>query len=191
MNYIKTFEAFNIIEKDTNPNHMTFWHGGNLDDISIKGNKSGRSVYGSGLYLAKHYEDVQKYTKGSRKLYKVVVEKGTDIKDVKLDISAVIEFINMYVSKAKQKIILPYINNNIEDNKIDADVFNNIIINHKGIKLDNQQDLIYFLIDNGIDYDYLGRITFSHGDVMVLYNVAKIKEITRVTGKDKIIDFSF
>lgn len=191
MNYIKTFESFNIIEKDKNPNYMTFWHGGNLDDISVKGNKRGRSVYGSGLYLAKHYEDVQKYAKGSRKLYKVVVEKGSDIKDVKLDISVAMEFINMYVSKAKQKVILPYINNNTHDNKIYADVFNNILLNNKAIKLENQQDLIYLLIDNGIDYDYLGRIAFSYGDVMVLYNTDKIKEITRVTNKDKIVDFIF
>jgi hypothetical protein len=191
MNHIKTFESFNIIEKDKNPNNITFWHGGNLDDISVKGNKKGRSVYGSGLYLAKHYEDVQKYAKGSRKLYKVVVEKGNDIKDVKIDISKVMEFINMNVTKAKQKIILPYINNNIEDDKIDADVFNNIIINFKAIKSDNQRDLIYFLIDNDIDYDYIGKIAYSYGDVMVLYNTSKIKEITRVTSKDKIVDFYF
>lgn len=101
------------------------------------------------------------------------------------------EFINMYVSKAKQKVILHYINKNTHDNKIDADVFNNILLNNKAIKLENQQDLIYLLIDNGIDYDYLGRIAYSHGDVMVLYNTDKIKEITRVTGKDKIDDFNF
>ena len=92
MNYIKTFESY--IKKDDNPNNLTYWHGGDLDNmIDVKANKSGRNLYGNGLYLAKSYSDVQKYKKGGRKLYKVVVEKGTDIKDVKLNIDDVITFV--------------------------------------------------------------------------------------------------
>lgn len=193
MRLILNFNLFNeaIIEKDSNPNHMTFWHGGNLDDISVKGNRSGRSVYGSGLYLAKSYNDAIKYAKGSRKLYKVVVEKGVDINDVKLDIDRVNNFIAKYVSKVKQKELKYYIEKNTIDGKIDADSFNNLLINYKAIGNKNQADLIYFLIDNGIDYEYHGRTGFFHGDIMTLYNTSKIVDIVRVTSKDKINDFEF
>lgn len=189
MNHILTIESF--IEKDKNPNYMTFWHGGNLDDISIKGNKGGRRFYGSGLYLAKNYEDVQKYARGSRKLYKVVVEKGNDISDVNLDVSKVIDFIETYVSKRKQKLIIPRIENYTKNGLVPADVFNNILINEKAIRTSDQVDLLNFLIDNGIDYEYLGNVSYAQGSMMVLYNINKIKDITRVTGKHVIKDFVF
>lgn len=193
MERILKFEKFNesIIEKDNNPNHMTFWHGGNLDDISIKGNRSGRSMYGSGLYLAKSYTDVQKYAKGSRKLYKVVVEKGTDINEVKLDIDKVNDFMNKYISKAKQKELRYYIDKNTKDGKIEADTFNNLVINYKAISNKNQKELIYFLIENGVDYEYHNRPGFYHGDILTLFNTSKIVDIVRVTSKDKIKDFEF
>ena len=191
---IKRFVTFineAVIKRDDNPNHMTFWHGGNLDDISIKGNRSGRSAYGSGLYLAKSYNDAIKYAKGSRKLYRVVVEKGTDIKDVKLDIDAINSFMDKYISKAKQKEIKSYIDKNIEHDKIDASIFNNLIINYKAISNKNQKELIHFLVNNGIDYEYHGRAGYFHGDIMTLFNIHKIVDITRVTSKDKIEDFEF
>lgn len=194
MHKLKTFGVFvneAVIEKDSNPNHMSFWHGGNLDDISVRGNKSKRSVYGSGLYLAKSYNDGIKYAKGSRKLYKVVVEVGVDIADVKLDINKVNVFINTYVSKPKQKELMRYFDKHIINGEIDADIFNNLLINFKAISKNNQVELINFLVDNGIDYEYHGRAGYFHGDIMTLYNISKIVEITRVTSKDTIKDFEF
>ena len=57
---------------------MTFWHGGNLDTSTDVSHKTGRWEYGPGLYLTTQFDVVQKYAKGSRKLYRVVVEKGVD-----------------------------------------------------------------------------------------------------------------
>lgn len=61
-----------------------FWHGGNLENKGdVINHKSGRYEYGPGLYLITHYETALKYSKGSRKLYLISVEVGTDINDVK------------------------------------------------------------------------------------------------------------
>ena len=68
-----------IMESETNT--MTFWHGGNLDDYNqgAINQKAGRYEYGPGLYLITKYSEAIKYAKGSRKLYKVTVEKGNNI----------------------------------------------------------------------------------------------------------------
>lgn len=72
--------------------------------------KSSRWEYGPVLYLINNVDLAEKYAKGSRKLYKIIIASGTDIKNVKCKKSEMIDFINDYAIKNKRKSIIYFIN---------------------------------------------------------------------------------
>ena len=87
-------------------NNMTFWHGGNLDEYNeIISQKNGRYEFGAGLYLTTHYDTALKYSKGSRKLYLVTVEKGNDINNALLEPNIVKDFINSHIIGNKKNML--------------------------------------------------------------------------------------
>lgn len=169
------------------PNTMNFWHGGNLDEYNdVIAQKNGRYEYGPGLYLTTKFDVVEKYTKGSRKLYLVTVEKGLDINDAFIDFEDVKEFINTYVIKNLRKEIITRMSGYNVDGKIKAFVFNNIILNEKAIKASNTKNLREFYINKGIDYEITNN-AFGWGEnMMVLYNMKKIVNVIQVGSKDEI-----
>ncbi len=196
MKYLKSnFEFINdskqnvIIPPDI-PNTLNFWHGGNLDEYDdVIAQKNGRYEYGAGLYLTTHHETATKYAKGSRKLYLVTVEKGTDIKDATLKISDILIFVKSYVLGSKKLEILKRIEKYIKEGIVKSYIFNVIILNEKAIKSSNTRYLREFYIENGIDYEIVDN-PFGWGeDMMVLYNMKKIKNIIQINPSDKILDY--
>lgn len=175
------------IEIPNIPNTMNFWHGGNLDDYNdVIAQKSGRYEYGAGLYLTTHHDTAYSYSKGSRRLYLVTVEKGNDIEDSVLDIDKVTDFINEYVIGTKRKEILSRILRYRDNDTIKAHYFNNILLNEKGIKPSNTKYLRMFLVENGIDYSTVNN-PFGWGETMlVLFNMRKIVKATIVKSTDKL-----
>lgn len=178
----------NELEIPEIPNTMNFWHGGDLDNIKddFKFNKN-RIMFGIGLYLAKKYDVAKKYSKGRRKLYLVTIENGNDISNSVFNKDSCIEFIKKYGITSKRKEIIHYINYHSKEDKINAYIFNNMIINHSAIKPSNTQNLLNFYIDNGVDYEINDNATY--GRIMVLFNMKKIVKITRVKSTDKITTF--
>ena len=171
-------------------NTMNFWHGGNLDEYKQSiSHKKGRFEYGAGLYLTDSYEVVQKYAKGNRKLYLITVEKGNEINDCYLDYNNCIKFVNEYVIKNKKALLLSRLEPHFKDNKIDASVFNNMILNTEAIRASDTEYLRDFLLDNDIDYELTGNIGGWHGNMMILYNMSKIVETKQITKYDKIMEF--
>jgi len=174
------------------PNTMNFWHGGNLDEYSdVIAQKSGRYEYGAGLYLITRYDIAHKYSKGSRKLYLVTVEKGINIDDAFLNMDKVLDFIKTYVIGHKKKEILERFKKHIRDNNtIPAYVFNNIILNEKAIKSTNTKFLRNFLVENGVDYELVDN-AFGFGEtMMVLYNMKKVVNTIVVRPGDDITVFN-
>lgn len=176
-----------LIEAET-PNTMTFWHGGNLDnpdnDLS---QKAGRFEYGPGLYLITKYDVAIKYAKGSRKLYKVDVETGNDLEYTGINADNVKEFIKTYIIPSKRNLVWNAMMKRInENNLIPGYIVNNVIINENAIKPGNTKFLRQFYVDNGIDYNIVNN-PFGWGEKMlVLFNLKKIKNITKIGPKDKI-----
>lgn len=170
------------------PNTMNFWHGGNLDNMKtdFKFNKN-RIMFGIGLYLAKKYEVAKKYSKGNRKLYLVTVENGNDINDSIFNTDSCVEFVKKYCITSKRKELIHYVNYYSKENKISGYVFNNLLLNHNGVKPSNTQNLLNFYINNNVDYELNDNATY--GKIMVLFNLQKIVKITKVTPKDKITTF--
>ncbi len=187
-NRIQELAGIKEIAPSTAPNTMSFWHGGNLDEFNDSiAQKNGRYEFGAGLYITTSYEVVNKYARGSRKLYLVTVEKGVDIDDAFLDLERATGFINSYVLTAKRKDIMQYLSKYIEDGKVPASIFNNLILNHKAIKSTKTKDLRNFLVHNGIDYEMVDN-AFGFGEkMMVLYNMEKIVDITQVKSGDKVL----
>jgi hypothetical protein len=180
MKYIETkFSNFikeNILTIPDIPNTMNFWHGGNLDEYNeIISQKNGRYEYGPGLYLTTRWDTAKKYSKGSRKLYLITVENGNEISDVLLDRNMVNEFISDYIIKSKQKEIIKHLNDHTKDNVINASIFNNVVLNSKGLPSSRTNLLRSFLVENDIDYEMVNNpFGFSSERMLVLYNMKKI-----------------
>lgn len=169
---------------------MTFWHGGNLDR-DFDSHKSGQWEYGPGLYLTTQYDVVQKYARGSRKLYKITVEKGVNINDVYLPLDIILNFVNMYIIKSKKNDVLTSINNRQKDNKLNVEIFLNIIINNNAIKNSQTSILKDFFVNNGIDYSLVYN-AFGWGEtMMILFNMKKIVSSTVFNSKDRLDDYNF
>lgn len=180
-----------IITPNDDPNVMSFWHGGNLENSysdSIS-HKKGRFEYGPGLYLTTHHGTAQKYSKGSRKLYLIDVEKGIDGKNANLSINKTLEFINTYIIKNKRKEIINRISKYNKDDKIPVSIFINVIINEDAIKPTNTNEMRNFLVRNGVDYLTVPN-AFGWGELMlVLFNMKKIIRKQIVNPKDQIEEF--
>lgn len=176
-----------IITPPNIPNTKNFWHGGNLDDyVENIAHKKGRYEYGPGLYAITKYEVASKYAKGNRKLYLLSIENGNEINDVYLERDIVEDFVKKYVISSKRKEILNRYEKHYDENKINASIVLNIILNENAIKSSDTDKLRSFLLDNNIDYELVDN-PFGWGETMiVLYNMNKIKNKIVIKPKDKI-----
>lgn len=162
---------------------MTFWHGGNLDTSTDVSHKTGRWEYGPGLYLTTQFDVVQKYAKGSRKLYRVVVEKGVDLHSVMLPVPVVLKFVGEHAVKNKVKEVAEVIERLKKNDTINAEVFMNVLINRNAIRNSEAGELRQFFVDNGIDYSMVDNAFGWHEKMMILFNTKKIvsKEVVSST----------
>jgi hypothetical protein len=95
-------------------------------------------------------------------------------------------FVDQYVVKAKRNEVKERIQKRSKNNQINAETFNNIILNEDAIRPTNTKDLSEFLVSQGIDY-LLVPNAFGWGEMMVvIFNMRKIVEIKRVQPKEKI-----
>lgn len=182
---------FNQFENTINDDKFVFYHGGNLDSYSDFINmKKDRYEYGPGLYLTNHYETAAKYAKGSRKLYKVTVNKGVDINDAYLSSDDIKYVLNVFIPGSMKKEISARLNKYIkEDGSIKASIVNNNILNSGKLTPKKATELQKFLVKKGIDYEIIDN-SFGWGEtMMVLYNTRKIDTIERVNPKDNIVEF--
>jgi len=187
----KQFLQEGIISPSKEPNTMSFWHGGNLENSyadSIS-HKKGRFEYGPGLYLSTHHGTAQKYSKGSRKLYHIVVEKGNDVEAVVLDFNKVKEFVNEFVIKSKRKEVLSRYEKYIVDEKLKTSIFINVILNEDAIKPTNTNEMRKFLVENGVDYWMVSNAFGWNEMMLVLFNMKKIVRKEVVGPKDKIEEY--
>lgn len=173
-----------IIQEEVDNNTFKFYHGGNLDNIESNYIfKTKKMEFGAGLYLTNSYHVVQKYTKGSRKLYYVEVYKGTDINDVSLEYDKVLKFLNILISRSGLNKILPYLEKRNTDGRIEMIIVNNLLFNYDLVKGKKTRQLVDFYLSNGIDYE-ITENSFGFGEtMMILYNTDKIKTIKRLDWK--------
>jgi hypothetical protein len=187
---ISEFVTENTVELSKEPGTMSLWHGGNLtSDLVLIPQKTGRFEYGAGLYATTHYDTARKYSKGSRKLYKITLRQGTDANKSYVELDKALGFVNQFVTKAKRKEIMQQLEKYNKNNMIPAYVFNNVILNEKAIKATDTVNLSRFFVDNGIDY-LLVPNAFGWGEMMVvIFNLQKISDVQQIKPTDTIVDY--
>ena len=166
-----------LLEVDTPT--ITLWHGGNLTDNNLEliSQRSGRFEYGSGLYTTTHYGTARKYSKGSRKLYKITLSKGNDANSAMIDYDAALKFVDRLVTRSKRNDVKNRMEKFKKDSAILAEIFNNIILNEEAITATNTKKLSQFLVDQGVDYLKVPN-AFGWGEMMiVIFNLKKIVKI--------------
>jgi hypothetical protein len=185
MKYIKLFE--NFITPPDIENTMIFFHGGNLDEFKDTIiNKKGRFRFGVGLYATERLESAREYAKGNRKLYMLNIEIGNDIHNSLLNKNDCIDFVKSNIITTKRNLMLSSLEEHYKDDKIKAYIFNNLIITHECIKPTKTNELREFFVNNNIDYE-IQNGTFGFPDNMiVLFNMKKIKNIIRIMPKDVV-----
>jgi hypothetical protein len=169
-------------------NTMTFFHGGNLDFLDYNYEQPAKKTkYGTGLYFISRYDIASKYAKGNRKKYLVEIEKGNDISNMFFEKDKVLDFLSLSFSIAKKRMIINLLNTYKNTEKyIPAELFNNILINHELITPKNLINIRNFLVENGIDYEHVKNYYGFGEDMLVLYNLKKIKDIKWIGPKDKL-----
>lgn len=177
-----------VFEIPSIPNTINFWHGGNLDSDFVA-QKSGHYEYGVGLYAITDYTIAQKYSKGSRKLYLLVVEKGKDLNDSIIDFDKAKEFVNSYTKVNLRKELLARMEKYNKSNTIKASIFNTILINNKALKPSYTIELRDFLVEQGIDYEIVENAFGGYNKMLVLYNMKKLKKSIQVKPTDKIENY--
>ena len=112
---------------------LTLWHGGNLDEYNESiAHKRGRWEFGPGLYLTSHWETARKYSKGSRKLYRITIQSGNAAASTQINYLNAVAFIKNTVVRAKQKEVLDRLLKYKE--RLLADTFINILLNNDALK---------------------------------------------------------
>jgi hypothetical protein len=189
MNFIE-FLIEDVVELSKEPDTISLWHGGNLTkELVLIPQKNGRFEYGAGLYATTHYDTARKYSKGSRKLYKLTLRKGNDANNARIDYVKAIGFVNQFVIKSKRKDIIQRLERFVRDDTISADIFNNVILNEKAIKAVDTVHLSQFFVDNGIDYLLVPNAFGWHETMIVIFNLNKIIDVQLIKPSDKIIDY--
>ena len=191
---MQSFSEF-LIE---NTNTYQFYHGGNLD-ITTQGTlspsdltkvpKSKRIEYGPGLYLTTSSQVVEKYAKGSRKVYLLSVQKGNDISKVKIDFDKIDE-LSSTIGKSKTKLLKNKLEERfVENGKVPAYVVLNILLNESLLKTEKARKGIKdFLVASGVDYE-LHQSPFGWGEsMMVLFNLSLIKNAKVIDRKEVVKD---
>lgn len=179
-----------VVKPSDDPNLMSFWHGGDLSNISLhyqldKAQKKGHYEYGPGLYLTTHYGTARKYAKGSRRLYMVYVRKGNDIKGKTIDMAKIEAFLDN-ASKKDKKEAMGIMSQYVKGGMIEADRFHLIMLNYGFIKPFITVVYKRFLVENGIDYMIVDSPFGWNEKMLVLFNTSKIQNAVAVGSKDKI-----
>lgn len=185
----------NDILTENNSDTLTLYHGGRgleFNYMDIFPNAKGRWEHGPGLYLTTSYSRAYQYARGGRKIYKVVIKRGNNLRGATIPFDNVLNFVKSYIVTSKRRkfvdelteIMLRY---DLTDS-VPADNFTNIIINDDLLPSSKTPALTQFLVDNGIDYSIVSSYGGANETVVVLFNRNLILSAKPV-GKEKITDF--
>lgn len=189
---MKIIELLVESESDT----IILYHGGRGLEYGghreIVPNAKGRWEHGPGLYLTTSYSRAKNYAKGGRKVYKIVIKRGKNLRGSTIPYQEVQQFTKQYIAASKRKSFIEELNTimaryNLTD-KVPADVFVNLIINDDLLQSSKTPILNKFLVDNGIDYSIVTNYGGSGETVVALFNRNLIISAS-LLGKEEITDY--
>jgi hypothetical protein len=176
------------INEVVEPGTMTLWHGGRnlqFNHMEMLPAKKGRWEYGPGLYLTTHYETARKYAKGGGTVYKVIVERGTELNTVDVPMDDAIGFVKRYVIGKHRNEIIEDLQNNL--NRLGAlklSVLINLCINYDALSSKNTVELRKFIVAHGADYEISKGFGGRSETIVIVFNPTVIKKVTPVKASE-------
>jgi hypothetical protein len=173
---------------------MTLWHGGRglqFNHMEMLPAKHGRWEYGPGLYLTTHYDTARSYAKGGGSVYKVVVEKGTELNTVDVPLEDAIDFVKRYAIGKHRKDLISDLQNNLNRSGVlKLYVLINLCVNYECLSPKNTVALRKFVVEHGADYEISKGFKGRSETIVIVFNPAIIKSVTPVKASDvKVGDF--
>ena len=170
---------------------LILWHGGNLDNPqdSAANNKGGmRWEYGPGLYCTTHYDTARKYSKGSRKLYKITLASGTDAKDFIVPFPEAEKFVQENcIGRTRQDMLREI--GRWKDKGLRAAWFINAVKHYNALPASKSGLFRQWLVSQGVDYEIVDNAYGWNERMVVIFNMQKVLKIERVNPKDEIKEF--
>lgn len=133
------------------------YHGGGRWSTApeIRPSKGGRYEGGVGIYFTNNYETARKYAKGGKVVQLVNIRSNfRKLKDVKLELSEIIQFITDLYGLRKKKEIISDLNRYSERTgrtEISLEILNNLIVNHEAGAGEVGTEIAKFFASKGAD----------------------------------------
>jgi hypothetical protein len=123
-----------------------------------------------------------------KNVYKVTVELGNNLSEVRVDENTAKTFIKTFISTSKRKDVAQDVLERgfarSKDGTIRIEMLMNLGINYKAIRPGLTGDLRQFLIDHGADYALVKNYGGSGETVVVIINPKQIKNVQIIKSKD-------
>lgn len=177
-----------IVESST----MILWHGGRglqFNHMEMLPAKKGRWEYGPGLYLTTHYDRARQYAKGGGTVYRVIIEKGTELSNVNVELSDAIDFVKRNVIGKYRKDIITDLQNSFDRSGIlRLSNLINLCINYDALSPKNTVELRKFIVSQGADYEISKGYGGRDETIVIVFNPAIIRKVTPVKASDVTMD---
>lgn len=176
---------------------ITLWHGGRNLESSYKENlssKNGRWEHGAGLYLTTHYETARKYSKGNGKTYEVTIDINPEkcIANTNIPIQDALDFYSANLKKSGLDNCIQALHSNMKRmnnfETVNADTFQNLIINYEAIMASKTPLITQFLIEHGVEYGLVKHFSGRDETVVVIYDKSTIKKVSPILSKNVVLD---
>lgn len=143
--------------------------------------RKNRYEYGVGIYTTNNYQTASQYAKGSRIVQILDINKNyTDIKNVKIPLKDTINFLSSIRLKNRAKIIedLKFNAERMKSELIDAEIINNLMVNHEAGAGPAGVAVSQFLVRNGVD----ASLERKSGDeyYLIIFNPNIIRKVQKV-----------
>jgi hypothetical protein len=146
--------------------------------------RKNRYEYGVGIYTTNNYSRASEYAKGSRIVQILDISKNyNDIKNVKIPLQEVIEFLKSIRIKNRNQIIqdLNFNAQRMKSDFISADTVNNLIVNHEAGAGETGVEITRFLVQHGVD----ALLERKSGEeyYLIIFNPKIIRRVQKVNPK--------
>jgi len=188
-------EDSNEIDSQSSNDTFKMYHGGkrwNVIPSEILPSKKNRYEGGVGIYLTNNLNTAIKYSKGSRVVQLVEIDKNfKDITTVDIPLDKLLIFLKgLYGLKHRKEIMSDIINFSKRTNKsnIPAEILNNLIVNYEAGAGNIGVEISKYFVELGID----ACIQKNHGDEiwLIIFNPKIIKRVS-VINQSKITSNDF
>lgn len=170
-------------------NELILYHGGKDLQYTYKDFKpssKGRWEAGPGIYFTTHYETARKYAKGGKSVFRGYLKCPIRwLEDSETHYSEMIDFVETWVPRSKQKRIIDSIEDNVErmGEYVWTTILVNLCINDDALNKNGTIRLREWLIERGVDASY--QTAMGNNEYwVVVFNPRVIRYVEKTVPND-------